>query len=383
MSARALEPYGTSIFAEMTRLANEHDALNLAQGFPDFDGPTEIIDAAVAALRGGANQYARSRGQPQLVRAISDCHERFYGLSWDPDSEVGVFAGATEGIAAAILGMVDPGDEVILLEPFYDSYPAMVQRAGGVPRYVTLRFPDFELPLAELEEKFSDRTRMLILNTPHNPTGKVFTREELELIARLCQRHDTVVLSDEVYEHITYDGVEHVPMATIDGMRERTLTLSSSGKTFSFTGWKIGWAIGPEPLTAAVRAAHQFLTFATATPLQHGAVAALGAPDEYYRGLLSDYRRKRDLLAEGLDALGFEVFLPEGTYFILADHRAFGAPDDVAFSKLLINKAGVAAIPPSAFYHRPSDGADLIRFAFCKDDATLREALDRMQALTT
>ena len=259
----------------MTRLALEHGAINLAQGFPDFDGPSGIVDVAVAALRAGHNQYARSMGLPALTQAVAAHQRRLYGLEYDPLSEVVVFSGATEGIASFLLGFIEPGDEVVVFEPFYDSYPVMASLAGATVRPYTLRFPDFAIDPIALEALFTPKTRLLILNTPHNPSGKVFTRAELETIADICRRRDVVVLADEVYEHLTYGDAVHVPMATLPGMRERTFTLSSSGKTYSFTGWKIGWGTGPKPLAAAAQAAHQFVTFATSTPMQHAAAFAL------------------------------------------------------------------------------------------------------------
>jgi aspartate/methionine/tyrosine aminotransferase len=316
-------------------------------------------------------------GVPELNRAIADRFNADTGMTVNPETEVTVTSGCTEAIAAALFGLVNPGDEVILLEPYYDSYRACVAMAGAIARFVTLRPPDFALDEAELRRAFSPKTRAILLNTPQNPTGKVFSRRELELIAALCREHDAIALSDEVYERLVFEG-EHISIATLDGMYERTVTLSSLGKTFSLTGWKIGWAIAPPELTAGIRAAHQFLTFATATPLQHGAIAALRAADTYYRDFVADYRHKRDLLVDGLARLGFRVFPPQGTYFIMVDHMPFGFDNDVTFCRHLIENVGVAAIPTSVFYHDPSDGRSLVRFAFCKTDETLREGLARM-----
>ncbi len=379
-TAARLRDFGETIFTEITRLAIDHDAVNLGQGFPNFDGPDFVKEAAVAAIRAGHGQYARMYGVPALNKAIAGRFAVDTGLDVDPETQVTVTSGCTEALAATFLGLVDPGDEVVLIEPYYDSYPACLAMAGAEPRFVTLRPPAFRLEAAELRAAFGPRTRAVVVNTPHNPTGRVLSVDELDSIAALCREHDAIAVTDEVYERMVYDG-KHVSLATRPGMWERTLTLSSLGKSFSLTGWKVGWAIGPEHLTAGVRAAHQFLTFATATPLQHGAVAALGAPEAYYEALRAAYRARRDLLAEGLDDLGFDVHLPQGTYFVLAGHERFGVGDDVAFARHLIEKAGVAAIPPSAFYHRPADGAGLIRFAFCKDEETLREGLRRMRAL--
>lgn len=401
MIARRLEPFGTTIFTEMTMLANRHGAVNLAQGFPDFDGPAFFLDAAAEALAGGHNQYARMFGLPALNRALAERWLRATGSPIDPDAQVTVTSGCTEAIAAAMLGLVNPDDEVVLFEPFYDSYRASVAMAGGVPRFVTLRRPTgagrdglaapgaFWFDPDELRRAFSDRTRLILINTPHNPTGKVFTRDELALIADLCTRHDAVALTDEVYEHLTYEPDQpHIRMATLPGMAERTLTLSSLGKTFSLTGWKIGWAIGPQDLTRAVRAAHQFLTFATATPLQAAAAVALSRTEDCDRAiaaLAADLKEARGLLAGALSRLGFGVHLPAGAYFILADFtRRAGtgastpAPDDAAFCRSLPAAAGVAAVPPSVFYQNREHGAGLVRFAFCKRPETLQEAVRRL-----
>jgi N-succinyldiaminopimelate aminotransferase len=381
MVSRKLAPFGTTVFSEMTRLAQEHGAINLSQGFPDFEGPEAIREAAVAALRAGHNQYARSQGALPLVEAVAAHQASCYGLELDPMTEVAVFSGATEGLMSSMLGLLDPGDEVILFEPVYDSYPACVAMAQAVPRYATLRFPDFAVDLEHLASLFNPRTRLLVLNSPHNPTGKVFTPEELSAIAELCVRHDVTVLSDEVYEHLTYDGARHVPIATLPGMRARTLTLSSVGKTFSFTGWKVGWASGPAPLIRAAQAAHQFVTFATATPLQHAAAAALSTlgPD-FYAELVAEYTARRDLLLPALVELGLQPALPKGAYFILADFTGAFEGDDVAFARHLVADVGVAAIPPSAFYPaHPEEGRRLVRFAFCKRQETLRAAVARLK----
>ncbi len=383
VTAYRLRPFGTTIFSEMTALASRHSAINLSQGFPDFDGPSEILEAASAAMRAGHNQYARSMGVPALVEAVARHQRRHYDLHYDPMSEVVVFSGATEGIASTLLGLLDPGDEVILFEPFYDSYPVCVAMAGAVARFCTLRFPDFRVDLAELESLFSPRTRAIVLNTPHNPSGKVFDRDELEAIASLCKRHDVIVLADEVYEHLTYDSASHVPMATLPGMRERTLTLSSAGKTFSLTGWKVGWATGPASLIAASQAAHQFVTFATATPLQHAVAYALDhLGDEFFAQLRSDYAERRDFLMGVLRDVGFRVAAPRGTYFIVAEFGALSQDDDRAFARELAERCKVAAIPPSVFYSsHPEEGRKLLRFAFCKKMETLRTAAERLRSL--
>jgi len=374
-----LAGFGTSIFAEMTALAERHGAVNLGQGYPDFDGPGFVKDAAVAALRAGHNQYAPMPGLPALQRAVADHERRFYSLDYDPATEVTIHAGATEATFAALQSLLDPGDEAVVFEPFYDSYRPGFALAGARPRVVPLRPPTFSFDAKELERAVGGRTRLLLLNSPNNPAGKVFTREELERIADVCRRHDLLAVTDEVYEHIVFDG-PHVPLASLPGMRERTVTISSAGKTFSLTGWKIGWTCAPPALTQAVRAVHQFTTFAVATPFQHAAAVALAAPDEYFEGLRSDYRGRRDRLCGGLAEAGFDVRPPEGTYFALADIRPLGFEDDAAFCLALPERCGVAAIPASAFL---ADGGPrhLVRFAFCKDDATLDEGLRRLQRL--
>lgn len=377
---RRLDGLGTTIFAEMTRLAVEHRAVNLAQGFPDFDGPEFVKEAAIAAIRAGHGQYARTSGIPELTASLAGRYRRDYGLEYDADREITVTSGATEAIFATIQGLCEEGDEVVLFEPFYDSYPACVRMAGAALKAVPLRAPDWEFDREELARAFTDRTRVVLLNTPHNPTGKVFSRQELEFIAALCRERDVLCVTDEVYEHLVFDG-EHLPMAALPGMRERTVTISSFGKTFSLTGWKIGWAAAPPPWTAPVRAAHQFITFATATPLQHGAAAAFRAGPEYFAALRADYCQKRDYLVSELSRIGFAARPPAGTYFICAGIRPLGFDDDVAFCKLLVEEIGVAAIPPSSFYEHPEHGKSYVRFAFCKREQTLREAVRRLEKL--
>ncbi len=383
MIADKLVPFGTTIFAEMTALAQEHGAINLAQGFPDFEGPPEIVEAAVRALRSGDNQYARSRGHPELVRAIAESYGRSYGMEYDPMEEVVVFCGATEGIAASLLGILNPGDEVILFEPFYDSYPPGLALSGAVPRYLTLRAPDFALDGDELRALVNSRTRMLLLNTPMNPTGKVFTRQELEVIASVCLEHDLLALTDEVYEHLVFDGARHVPLASLPGMRERTLTLSSAGKTYSFTGWKIGWGTGPKTLVDGAQAAHQFLTYAVATPLQRAVAYALeNHHTDYIAQYQAEYTARRDFLVSTLRDVGFRLAAPQGTYFVLADFRDIFDGDDRAFAYWLTKEHAVAAIPPSAFYARDlEEGRRLARFAFCKRMETLEAAAERLRRI--
>lgn len=378
--ARRLQPFGTTIFAEMTALAREHGAVNLSQGNPDFDGPEHVKQALIEAVRTGHNQYARMSGEPVLNGAIADWFERGSGLRVDPDREITVTAGCTEAIAATLLGLVNPGDEVVVFEPYYDSYPACVALAGGAPRYVPLRPPEWSFDPDELRAAFSERTRAVIVNTPHNPTGKVFTRGELDQIASLCREFDAIAISDEVYERLVFEG-EHLCIASVDGMRERTVTMGSLGKTFSLTGWKIGWAIAPGPLTAGVRSAHQFLTFAVSTPMQHAAAVALRSPEAYFDEFVASYRARRDRLCDALIEIGFGLTPPAGTYFVMADHTAFGLGDDVAFCRHLAAEIGVAAIPPSAFYERKELGQPLVRFAFCKQTATLDAAIERLRRL--
>jgi L-glutamine---4-(methylsulfanyl)-2-oxobutanoate aminotransferase len=376
-----LAPFGSTIFSDITRRAVESDAINLGQGFPNFDGPEFVKEAAIAAIRAGHGQYAPTSGIPELGSAIAARFSASTGLAGiEPRQHVTVTSGCTEALAATFVGLLEPGDGVILIEPAYDAYPVGLALSGAVPSFVTLRPPVFELTTSDLETAVGERTRAIVINTPHNPTGRVFTASEMEIIADLCRRHDLIAITDEVYEHMVFDG-GHIPLARLPGMWERTVTLSSLGKTFSLTGWKIGWAVAPPELTAGVRAAHQFLTFATATPLQHAAAVALNAPRSYFDDLVASYRAKRDLLAEGLDEIGLKVFVPEGTYFMMADHSSLGLGDDVAFVNYLIDSVGVAAIPPSAFYHDKSEARDLVRFAFCKDEGTLREAIDRLQRL--
>lgn len=378
-----LKPFGTTVFSEMTRLAVEHDAINLSQGFPDFDGPQALLDLAVDAIRSGANQYARSMGHPTLVEAVAGHQHLHHGLEYDPMTEVSVFSGATEGIAASLLGLLNPGDRVALLEPFYDSYPACVALAGAEADFVTLRFPDFAIDLERLEEIFRAGTKLLLLNTPHNPTGRVFSAEEMTAVARLCCEHDVLVVADEVYEHLWYDGHRHVPIASLPGMRERTLTLSSAGKTFSVTGWKIGWATGPADMVAAAQSAHQFLTFATSTPFQVAIGTWISQSSKVDFDVFRDeYDARRRYLVDVLRDVGFDVAVPEGTYFVLADFTALHEGDDLAFVRDLVSGCGVAAIPPSFFYRAaPEEGRRLVRFAFCKRMETLERAAERLQGL--
>jgi N-succinyldiaminopimelate aminotransferase len=377
-----MRAFGTTIFAEMSALAVRTGSVNLGQGFPDTDGPAEMLDAAAEALRGGQNQYPPGPGIPALRAAVAAHQQRFWGLTYDPDGEVLVTAGATEAIAASLLALCEPGDEVVCFEPYYDSYAACVALAQGTLRAVTLRPVDgrYGFDPDELRAAFSPRTRVVLLNSPHNPTGKVFTGDELALIAQLCQEYDVTAVTDEVYEHLVFDGV-HRPLATLPGMRERTLRISSAGKTFSCTGWKIGWVSGPRPLVAAVTRVKQFLTYVNGAPLQPAVAVALALPDTYYAGFRDALLAKRDLLAAGLVGAGFDVFRPEGTYFITADISPLGGTDGVEFSLGLPERCGVVAVPTQVFYDHPEAGRRLIRFAFCKRDEVLTEAVRRLTSL--
>lgn len=378
--ARRLHGLGTTIFAEMSALAARTGAVNLGQGFPDTDGPESMLEAAVAALRSGEhNQYPPGPGIAPLRTAIAAHQRRFYGMELDPDSEVLVTAGATEAVAAALLALVDPGDEVVALEPYYDSYAAAIAMAGGVRVPVRLAAPDFRLDLAALRAAVTPRTKLLLINSPHNPTGTVLSRAELAGVAALARERDLLVITDEVYEHMSYD-LPHLPLATFPEMRERTVTISSAGKTFAVTGWKIGWVCAPAGLVTAVRTAKQFLTYASGAPLQPAVALALGFDDGYYARLRGDLRAKRDLLSEGLADLGFGVSVPQGTYFVTTDIRPLGFDDGIEFCRMLPRRCGVVAIPHEVFYDHREAGRPLVRWAFCKRDEVLKEALDRLRA---
>jgi N-succinyldiaminopimelate aminotransferase len=376
-----LQGFGTTIFAEMSALAVRTGAVNLGQGFPDTDGPSEIADAAIAAIRAGRNQYPPGNGVPELRAAIAEHQRRFYGIDVDPDTEVLVTAGATEAIAASILALCDTGDEVVMFEPYYDSYAAVTALAGASRRGVLLRAPDFTYDPAELEAAITPRTRVLLLNSPHNPTGHVFGRAELEHIARLCVEHDLVAVTDEVYEHLVFEG-EHVPLCTLPGMADRTVTISSAGKTFSFTGWKVGWVSGAPQLVEAVTTAKQFLTYTNAAPFQPAIAQALRLGDDYFTGFTADLRTKRDRLCAGLADVGFDVFRPDGTYFVTVDIRPLGEADGLAFCRALPERAGVVAVPAVVFYDHVDEGRPIVRFAFCKRLDVLDEAVTRLKALT-
>jgi N-succinyldiaminopimelate aminotransferase len=378
--ASRLQGFGTTIFAEMSALAVETGSINLGQGFPDTDGPPEVLDAAVAAIRGGKNQYPPGPGIPELRAAISAHQRHWYGLDYDADTEVLVTAGATEAIAAALLALCEPGDEVITFEPYYDSYAASIAMAGAERRVVQLHPPDYSFDAGALAAAFSPRTRLVLLNSPHNPTGKVFSRAELEAVARLCVEHDVLAVTDEVYEHLVFDG-EHVPLATFPGMRERTVTVSSGGKTFSCTGWKVGWACAKPPLVSAVRTAKQFLTYVNAGPFQYAIATGLALPDATFHHLAADLREKRDRLSQGLADAGLTVFPSHGTYFVTADIRSLGEEDGLAFCRSLPERCGVVAIPNVVFYDDRVAGLPLVRFAFCKRLDVIDEAVARLKGL--
>jgi len=370
---------GTTIFAEMSAMAVATKSVNLGQGFPDTDGPAVVAEAAAAAIMAGrGNQYPPGPGVPELRRAIAAHQQRFYGLDVNPDTEVLVTAGATEAIAAALLALTEPGDEVIAFEPYYDSYAACIALAGAVRVPVTLRPPDFRPDLDALRAAITPRTRLILLNTPHNPTGAVFSRAELTAIADLAVEHDLLVITDEVYEHMVFDG-EHVPIVTLPGMAGRTVTISSAGKTFAFTGWKIGWVTGSAELVTAVRTVKQFLTFVNGGPFQYAVAEGLALPDSYYAQLNGDLRARRDLLCDGLAEAGFAVYRPAGTYFVTTDISSLGETDGIAFCRALPQRAGVVAIPAAVFYDDAKAGESLVRFAFCKKPGVLAEALTRLR----
>jgi len=377
--ATRLHGLGTTIFAEMSALAVRTGSVNLGQGFPDTDGPDTVIEAAVKAMQSGRNQYAPGIGVPELRTAVAEHQRRFYGLDYDPDTEVVVTTGATEAIAASMLALVEPGDEVMALEPYYDSYVAAIAMAAGVRVPLAVRPPDFRLDLDALRAAVTPRTKVLLVNSPHNPTGAVLNDEELRAVAEVAVEHDLVVVTDEVYEHLTYDGVPHRPLATYPGMRERTVTISSGGKTFSFTGWKVGWACAPPDLVRAVNTAKQFLSFTSGAPFQPAIAHALGLGDDYYESLRTSLQDKRDRLCAGLASVGLEVYRPQGTYFVTTDIRPLGFDDGVEFCRSLPERCGVVAVPHEVFYDHVEMGRPLVRWAFCKRDDVLDEAVARLR----
>lgn len=372
-----LAGFSTTVFAETTQLATSLHAINLGQGFPDYKGPDAVLDEAVDAIARGLNQYPPATGVPELKKAICEHERRFYGRELDADSEVLVTTGATEAVAAAVLGLCDPGDEVVTFEPFYDSYAASVAIGGARLRAVRLHPPSWELDPAELEAAITKRTRVVLLNSPHNPTGKVFSPAELGEVARVCVEHDLVAITDEVYEHLVFDGT-HRPLSTFEDMAERTLKISSAAKTFSVTGWKIGWACGPARLLTPVRAVKQFLTYASGTPFQYGVARGLGLPDDYFEGAAEELRGRRDLLCGGLSSAGLDVLPAPATYFAMVDVRSAGYEDASSFCRDLLTKNRVAAIPVAAFHLDPTEPQPYARFAFCKTEAVLEEAIERL-----
>lgn len=376
--------FGESVIREMTRqflLRGDRPGVNLAQGFPDFPAPQAMKDAACRAIESDINQYAVTWGAPALRTAIAEKTERVYGVRPDPDREITVTCGATEAMIAALMAVVDPGDEVIVFEPFYENYGPDAILSGAQPRFVTLREPDWAFDPDELAAAFNDRTRAIIINTPNNPTGKVFSRDELIMIGALCCRWDVVAVTDEIYEHIVFEG-EHVRMADIPGMDERTITISGLSKTYSATGWRIGWLIAPPEATSAIRKVHDFLTVGAAAPLQQGAAAALAFPREYYANLGEMYRGKRDMLASTLINAGFRVFPPRGAYYIMTDIASLGWTNDVEFARWLIDEIGVAVVPGSSFYRHPELGKTKVRFCFCKRPETLSLAAELISRIT-
>ena len=376
--------FGTTIFTEMTNLAVSNQAVNLGQGFPDFAAPSFIKEAARQAIADDINQYAPAVGRPRLRQAIAKQMERQYGLSIDPDRQIQITHGATEAIFATLMSLVNPGDEVVIFEPFYDSYIPSITMAGGIPRYYTLKAPDWEIDPEQLESLFNDKTKLILFNTPHNPTGKVFSKDELQLIAHLCQKYDVIAVSDEVYEYILFDDLEHLLISQLPGMAERSIIISSLGKTFSTTGWKVGWTIASPELTNAVFRSHQFITFAGAHPLQEAAgIAFEMAHDEgYFANLRVDYEAKRNFLVDALNSAGLPAIKPAGTYFAMVDISNLGFANDIEFCRYLTKEVKVAAIPPSAFFHDPADGAGIARFTFCKKMETLELAAQRLQVLS-
>ena len=375
-----LSSYGTTVFEVMSRLAQENGAINLGQGFPDGNGPPDVVDAAVDYLKNGLNQYPPMMGLPELRQAVAASNKRFYDLNVDWQTEVMVTSGATEALAVCLFGLIEPGDEVVLVEPLYDSYLPIVRRAGGVPKLVRLEPPDWALPIAALEEALSERTKLILLNSPMNPCSKVFTRDELKVVAGLLRKHDAVAVCDEVYEHLVFDGVEHIPLMTLPGMRDRCIRIGSAGKTFSLTGWKIGYLTAcPELLTPLARA-HQFLTFTTPPNLQAAAAYGLQKEDAYFRWLPTELQERRDQLAAGLEECGMTVLQCDGTYFITVDFRGTGFNgDDEEFCRHITTEAKVAAVPVSAFY-QSGEVKHFARFCFCKEEATLTEAISRLKA---
>jgi aminotransferase len=370
-----------SVIREMTRLAMRHGAINLAQGFPDFPAPEALKRAAADAVAADINQYAITWGAKPFRDAIASKYRRSYGMEFDPEREITVCCGATEGMIASLLAVLDPGDEVVLFEPFYENYGPDTQLCGAQARFVTLHAPDWRFDPQELRGAFTPRTKAIILNTPNNPTGKVFTREELEFIAGLCQEFDALAVTDEIYEHILYDGAVHIPIMSLPGMRDRSILVNSMSKTYSVTGWRVGWVLAPPDLADSIRKVHDFLTVGAAAPLQQAGAMALAMPDDYYHGLASEYARRRDHIVTTLESAGLRCFLPRGAYYVMTDISGLGYPDDVAFVRHLIETLGVAAVPGSSFYAHPAGGRRQVRFCFCKKYETLEAARHQLMKL--
>jgi len=383
MTARAIshkvERFTESVIREMTRLAQIHGAINLAQGFPDFPAPLEIKQAACDAILGDINQYAVTWGSRSFREAIAQKTRWHLGLEIDPEREICVTCGSTEAMIASLMAVINPGDEVIIFEPFYENYGPDTILSGATPRYVTLRPPDWRFDPQELGAAFSERTKAIVINTPNNPTGKVFTREELQFIADLCLRWDALAITDEIYEHILYDGWSHCAMATLDGMRERTITINGMSKTYSVTGWRVGYAIAPPPLTDAIRKVHDFMTVGAAAPLQEAGVRALAMPGTYYREMASAYQKRRDILLAGLREAGFRCATPQGAYYIMADVKGLGPVAPTEFTRYLVEQVGIAVVPGASFFHEPERGNDYVRFCFCKKESTLQAAVDKLR----
>jgi aminotransferase len=370
-----------SVIREMTRLCNLHNGINLSQGFPDFPAPFDMKEAAVRAIRDDVNQYAITWGSKNLRNAIAEKTARYNGFQVDPEKNITVCCGATEAMISSILATIDPGEEIIVFEPFYENYGPDGILSGAVPRYISLKEPNWTFDPKELEGLFNNHTRAIILNTPNNPTGKVFNREELEFIAKLCQKWDVLAITDEIYEHLVYDGHEHISMATLDGMLDRTITINAASKTYSVTGWRVGYAIASEYLTSAIRKVHDFLTVGSPHPLQEAVAVAMHFDDSYYTQIQEEYLERRNFLLHTLEASGFRCYKPYGAYYIMTDISAFAFPDDTTFAKRLIEQVGVAVVPGSSFYHRPTDGYRKVRFAYCKKMETLQHAAERLQDL--
>jgi len=381
-SAR-ISRFKESVIREMTRLALHHGAVNLAQGFPDFAAPAEIKRAAQDAIAADINQYSITWGAKPFRHALRDYYERFYGITLDPEREVTVCCGSTEGMVASLLALLNPGDEIVVFEPFYENYWPDSQLSGAICRYVRTHPPDWTFDPQELRAAFNGRTRAVILNTPNNPTGRVFSNDDLRMIAELCQEFDCLLITDEIYEHIVFDGARHLPPITLPGMRERCVLVNSLSKTFSVTGWRVGWVIAPPELTNSIRKVHDFLTVGAAAPLQQAGVTALQLPDSYYAQLGSNYEGKRNQMVDILERVGFRCYLPKGAYYVMCDISEFGFPDDLAFARHLVEEIGVAAVPGSSFFQDGADGAQLIRFCFAKRRETLEAAAERLQKLKT